>query len=94
MLLTGQSWKKLGQKILVPFRVLTLYDNLPNSEISSQELKRSESPDVLAVKFYPAGATTNSTFGVSEFESYYRVFEQMEKLDIVLCVHGESIIQK
>ena len=63
-----------------------------NSEISSQELKRvSESPDVLAIKFYPAGATTNSTFGVSEFESYYRVFEQMEKLDIVLCVHGESI---
>ena len=63
-----------------------------NSEISSQELKKvSESPDVLAVKFYPAGATTNSTFGVSEFESYYRVFEQMEKLDIVLCVHGESI---
>ena len=63
-----------------------------NSEISYQELKLvSESPDVLAVKFYPAGATTNSTFGVSEFESYYNVFEQMEKLDIVLCVHGESI---
>ena len=63
-----------------------------NSEISYQELKLvSESPDVLAVKFYPAGATTNSTFGVCEFESYYRVFEQMEKLDIVLCVHGESI---
>ena len=63
-----------------------------NSEISHQELKLvSESPDVLAVKFYPAGATTNSTFGVSEFESYYRVFEHMEKLDIVLCVHGESI---
>ncbi len=63
-----------------------------NSEISYQELKLvSESPDVLAVKFYPAGATTNSTFGVSEFESYYKVFEQMEKLDIVLCVHGESI---
>ena len=63
-----------------------------NSEISFQELKRvSESPDVLAVKFYPAGATTNSTFGVSEFESYYKVFEQMEKLDVVLCVHGESI---
>jgi dihydroorotase len=62
-----------------------------NSEISYQELKLvSESPDVLAVKFYPAGATTNSTFGVSEFESYYRVFEHMEKLDIVLCVHGES----
>ena len=63
-----------------------------NSEISSQELKKvSESPDVLAVKFYPAGATTNSTFGVSEFESYYNIFEQMEKLGIVLCVHGESI---
>ena len=63
-----------------------------NSEISYQELQLvSESPDVLAVKFYPAGATTNSTFGVSEFESYYRVFERMEKLDIVLCVHGESI---
>ena len=63
-----------------------------NSEISYQELKKvSESPDVLAIKFYPAGATTNSTFGISEFESYYNIFEQMEKLDIVLCVHGESI---
>ena len=50
-----------------------------NSKVSSQELKKvSESPDVLAIKFYPAGATTNSTFGVSEFESYYNIFEQME----------------
>ena len=65
-----------------------------NSEISSQELKRVlRSPDVLAVKFYPAGATTNSTFGVSEFESYYNIFEQMEKL-VLYCVSMEKVLTR
>ena len=93
MLLTGKSLEKIRAENIDSSSSFNPYMTIYlNSEISSQELKLvSESPDVLAVKFYPAGATTNSTFGVSEFESYYRVFEQMEKLDIVLCVHGESI---
>ena len=76
-----------GSENFYPYMTLYL-----NSEMSFQELKRvTSAPNVMALKFYPAGATTNSNFGASEFSSYYNIFEQMEKLDIVLCVHGESV---
>ena len=44
---------------------------------------------IKAIKMYPKGATTNSELGVSNFSSYYRVFEAMEKYGLVLCIHGE-----
>lgn len=42
-----------------------------------------------AVKYYPAGSTTNSDAGVTDIEKVYPVLERMEKLGMVLCVHGE-----
>jgi dihydroorotase len=44
---------------------------------------------VLAVKYYPAGATTNSESGVTDLRRVYRVLERMQELDLPLCVHGE-----
>ncbi len=44
---------------------------------------------VLAVKLYPAGATTNSSSGVTDIGKVMPVLEAMAKHDIVLCVHGE-----
>ena len=43
----------------------------------------------LAVKLYPAGATTNSASGVTNIERVMPVLEAMAENDIVLCVHGE-----
>ncbi|WP_299191880.1 dihydroorotase [uncultured Erythrobacter sp.] len=42
-----------------------------------------------AAKLYPANATTNSAYGVSDVTRIYPVLERMETEGIVLCVHGE-----
>ena len=42
-----------------------------------------------AVKFYPAGATTNSDAGVTNVKHVAAVFERMQKIGMPLLVHGE-----
>jgi dihydroorotase len=43
----------------------------------------------VAAKLYPAGATTNSGSGVTDIRSIYPTLARMEKIGMVLCVHGE-----
>ncbi|MEO7277878.1 MAG: dihydroorotase [Sphingomicrobium sp.] len=42
-----------------------------------------------AAKLYPAGATTNSASGVTDVRNIYPVLETMQRIGMVLCVHGE-----
>lgn len=42
-----------------------------------------------AVKLYPAGATTNSSSGVSNFHNVRAVLDRMAEIGMPLCVHGE-----
>ncbi|MEO6799264.1 MAG: dihydroorotase, partial [Rhodanobacter sp.] len=49
----------------------------------------SASGTVFAVKYYPAGATTNSQDGVRDLTRVYRVLEAMERHDLPLLLHGE-----
>ncbi|MBN2631712.1 MAG: dihydroorotase [Rhodobacteraceae bacterium] len=44
---------------------------------------------VKAVKFYPAGATTNSHGGVHDVDKVMPVLEKMAEIGLPLCVHGE-----
>ncbi|WP_300031115.1 dihydroorotase [uncultured Roseobacter sp.] len=44
---------------------------------------------VHAVKLYPAGATTNSASGVSNFDNVRATLERMAGIGLPLCVHGE-----
>jgi dihydroorotase len=44
---------------------------------------------VKAVKLYPAGATTNSASGVSDFNNVRPTLEKMAEIGLPLCVHGE-----
>ncbi|MEX0368470.1 MAG: dihydroorotase, partial [Ruegeria sp.] len=44
---------------------------------------------VMAVKLYPAGATTNSASGVQDFDKVRGVLEKMAEIGLPLCVHGE-----
>ncbi|NJL50790.1 MAG: dihydroorotase [Blastochloris sp.] len=46
---------------------------------------------IFAAKLYPANATTNSQFGVTDFERLNRVLEAMEIAGVPLLVHGEVI---
>lgn len=42
-----------------------------------------------AVKLYPAGATTNSASGVTDFDKVRPVLARMAEIGMPLCVHGE-----
>jgi len=44
---------------------------------------------VHAVKLYPAGATTNSASGVTNFDRVAPVLERMAAIGLPLCCHGE-----
>ncbi|KIN64746.1 Dihydroorotase [Sulfitobacter noctilucicola] len=44
---------------------------------------------VKAVKLYPAGATTNSASGVSDFDKVAPVLDKMAEIGLPLCTHGE-----
>ena len=44
---------------------------------------------IVSVKLYPAGATTNSKSGVTNFDNIRHVLEKMAEIGCPLCVHGE-----
>ena len=68
-----------------PLMVLYLTDNTPASEISTAR----DSGFVQAVKWYPAGATTNSQHGVTDIRKCAAVLEAMQEHGVPLLVHGE-----
>lgn len=61
-----------------------------NPNYTEQDLKDMMAVGVVAGKYYPAGVTTNSQDGISDFEGIFPVVAMMEKLGLVLCVHGEE----
>jgi dihydroorotase len=68
-----------------PLMTLYLTDNTAPGEIALAQA----SGRVHAVKYYPAGATTNSDSGVTRLERCFRVLEAMEKAGLPLLLHGE-----
>jgi dihydroorotase len=44
----------------------------------------------VAAKLYPAGATTNAHYGVTDIPALAPVFERMEKIGMPVLIHGES----
>ena len=68
-----------------PLMTLYLTEATPPSQIDAA----AASDYVHAVKFYPAGATTNSAAGVSNLNNCTATLARMEKLGLPLLVHGE-----
>ena len=68
-----------------PLMTLYLTDHTKPAEIE----KARTSGAVHAVKYYPAGATTNSDSGVTELARCHGVLEAMEAAGMPLLVHGE-----
>ncbi len=58
----------------------------------SFEFLNSVKDEITALKLYPAGITTNSSTGVSsmDIEVLRPTLENMSKLGIPLCIHGET----
>jgi len=68
-----------------PLMTLYLTDNTPAGEIRAA----AGNPHVQAVKYYPAGATTNSDAGITQIEHAYDAIEAMAESGLPLLVHGE-----
>ena len=68
-----------------PLMVLYLTNNTSPEEI----VKAKESGLIYAAKLYPAGATTNSDSGVTDVKNIYPVLEALQKVGMLLLVHGE-----
>ena len=67
-----------------PLMTLYLTDNTPPDEIA-----RAAEAGVVALKLYPAGATTNSDAGVTDVRKTYKTLEAMQRAGLKLLVHGE-----
>lgn len=68
-----------------PLMVIYLTDNTTAQDI----IEAKESGLVVACKLYPAGATTNSSSGVTDVDNIKDVLAEMERQGILLLVHGE-----
>jgi dihydroorotase len=68
-----------------PLMTLYLTDNTSPKEIVSAKASQF----IKGVKYYPAGATTNSDLGVTDIRKCDRVFEAMQEVDLPLLLHGE-----
>lgn len=68
-----------------PLMTLYLTDHTTPQEIRTAK----QSGVVHAVKYYPAGATTNSDAGVTDLRKAYPALEEMQRVDLPLLVHGE-----
>jgi dihydroorotase len=68
-----------------PLMTLYLTDNTRPEEI----IKSKQTLSIVAVKYYPAGATTNSDAGVTDLARCAAVLEAMQEIGVPLLVHGE-----
>ncbi len=68
-----------------PLMTLYLTDRTPASEIE----RAAAHPDIIGVKLYPSGATTNSDAGVTDLKHCHDAIAAMEASGLPLLVHGE-----
>jgi dihydroorotase len=67
-----------------PLMTLYLTDNIAPAEVAA-----AKAAGVVALKLYPAGATTNSDAGVTDIRKCYATLEAMQRAGLLLLVHGE-----
>jgi dihydroorotase len=74
-----------GGNSFEPLMTLYLTDSTPADEIA----RARASGFVHAIKYYPAGATTNSESGVTTLARAHASLAAMERQGVVLSIHGE-----
>jgi dihydroorotase len=67
-----------------PLMTLYLTDSTPPDEI-----RRARDAGVVALKLYPAGATTHSDAGVTDLRKTHATLQAMQREGLPLLVHGE-----
>jgi len=67
-----------------PLMTLYLTDHTPPAE-----MRAAREAGIVALKLYPAGATTHSDAGVTDIRKTYPTLEAMQREGLLLLVHGE-----
>ena len=77
--------KAIHKNIFTPYMTLFFqkYDKKFLNEVKN---------DILAIKLYPSGITTNSENGIKEIDTknLHHTLQAMSDLNIPLCIHGET----
>lgn len=90
---TGEQALEYRKEI---FSALNGFDFIPlmtiqvTHEMTPEMVRIASQCGVVAGKIYPMGVTTNSENGVTDFNALYPVYREMEKIGMVLSLHGES----
>lgn len=66
--------------------LMTLY---LTDKTSPEEIRKAAAAGIVGCKYYPAGATTNSDFGVTNVKNCYPALEAMARQGMMLEIHSE-----
>ncbi|MFT6791997.1 MAG: dihydroorotase [Cellvibrionaceae bacterium] len=66
--------------------LMTLY---LTDDTTAETIYEAKAAGAVAVKIYPAGATTHSLAGVGEWQHLETAFEAMQETGLLLLIHGE-----
>lgn len=74
----------------VPLMTLYLTDRTTPEEIhAAAAANEAHGSNIVGCKYYPAGATTNSEFGVTDIRHCYPALHAMVQHNFMLCIHSE-----
>ena len=76
--------KVAGNNSFTPLMTLYLTDRT-----TPEEIRKAKENGITAIKYYPAGATTNSDSGVTDIKKVYSILEAMTIHNLPLLIHGE-----
>jgi len=83
----------IGEKINSHFKArVSLY--LTNNTTTKDIEMAVNLDNILSIKLYPSGATTNSSAGVTNLKMMWPILAFMEERDVPLNVHGEVVDHK
>lgn len=82
------SYKRQIEVAATGLEALMTFKLLPH--LQKETLVEMKAAGAIAGKLYPEGVTTHSEDGFSKVEDAFGLFEAMEELGLVLCIHGEE----
>ena len=84
--------KRLLSSIDTPCDLLmTLYLNTQTTCADVEFAATHKEENIVGIKFYPAGATTNSDAGVRDLSPIFPVLKEMQRYELPLLIHGEAV---
>lgn len=60
-----------------------------SDQLSPDTVAQAKAAGIVAVKWYPKGATTNSAQGIADVSALYPILDVMQAQDLLLLIHGE-----